>query len=92
MTEDTFSRLAAVGRCKLVSRIGEGGMGVVYKAHHRELDLDVAVKFLHDHLTRKPGVADRFLREARLAVRLQSSGIVRVFDCGEAEGHSYIVR
>jgi nicotinamidase/pyrazinamidase len=66
-------------------------MGVVYRGHHRDLDLDVAVKFLHAHLTKRPESAERFLREARLAARLQSAAIVRVFDCGEVEGHYYIV-
>src|SRR5262245_64335940 len=89
--DDPYLRLAGVTRCELISRIGEGGMGVVYKGRHRDLDLDVAVKFLHPHLTQKPGTAERFLREARLAARVQSPGIVRVFDCGEAEGHSYLV-
>jgi len=91
MTADPYLRLSGVGRCELLSRIGEGGMGVVYRGRHRELDLDVAVKFLHAHLARKPGIANRFLREARLAARLQSPGVVRVFDCGEAEGNLYIV-
>jgi serine/threonine protein kinase len=84
-------QLADVGQCTLHLRLGKGGMGVVYKARHRDLDLDVAVKFLHSHLTQEPGNTDRFLREARLAARLQSSGIVRVFTCGETEGHYYIV-
>jgi eukaryotic-like serine/threonine-protein kinase len=51
-------------------------MGVVYKARHRDLDIDVAVKFLHPHLAQAPGASGRFLREARLAARLQSAGIV----------------
>src|SRR5205823_164494 len=63
----------------------------VYKGRHRDLELDVAVKFLHAHLTQEPGSAERFLREARLAARLQSPAIVRVFDCGEVDGHFYIV-
>jgi eukaryotic-like serine/threonine-protein kinase len=83
--------LPGVGRCDLLSWLGEGGMGVVYKGRHRDLDLDVAVKFLHAHMTQQPGIAERFLREARLAARLHSSGIVRVFDCGAAEGRYYIV-
>src|SRR5262245_6005492 len=91
MSDDPYLRLTGVGRCQLHERIGEGGMGVVYKGRHKELDLDVAVKFLHAHLTKRPGTAERFLREARLAARLQSPGIVRVFDCGESEGHYYIV-
>jgi eukaryotic-like serine/threonine-protein kinase len=91
MPDDPYLRLSFVGRCKLLSRIGEGGMGVVYRGRHCDLDLDVAVKFLHAHLAQKPDIADRFLREARLAARLQSSGIVRVFDCGEIEGNFYII-
>src|SRR4051812_241698 len=91
MTNDPYLLLSGVGRCDLSSRIGDGGMGVVYKGRHRELDLDVAVKFLHPHLAKKPGAAERFLREARLAARVQSAGVVRVFDCGETDGHLYIV-
>src|SRR4051812_19464869 len=91
MSDDPYLRLANVGRCRILSRLGEGGMGVVYKAHHTDLDLDVAIKFLHPHLVRAVEGTERFLREARLAARLNHPGIVRVFDCGEAEGHSYIV-
>ena len=91
MSHDPYLRLSCVGRYQLLSRIGEGGMGVVYRGRHGDLDLDVAVKFLHAHLAEKPGIADRFLREARLAARLQTPGIVRVFDCGETDGKFYIV-
>jgi len=89
--EDQFHKLGAVGRCRVLSRIGEGGMGVVYKGRHDDLDLDVAIKFLHPHLLQKGDSADRFLREARLAARLSHPGIVRVFDCGEVGGHHFIV-
>lgn len=88
---DPYMRLTDVGPCTLHSRIGMGGMGAVYKAHHRDLDIEVAVKFLHSHLTQEPGAVDRFLREARLAARLQSTGIVRVYTCGETNGQYYIV-
>jgi serine/threonine protein kinase len=91
MSDDPYLRLANIGHCRILSRLGEGGMGVVYKAHHTDLDLDVAVKFLHPHRVRTAEGTERFLREARLAARLNHPGIVRVFDCGEAEGHSYIV-
>lgn len=91
MSDDPFLRLAAVGRCQLQSRLGEGGMGVVYRGRHTDLDLDVAVKFLHPHLARQGNTSERFLREARLAARLAHPGIVRVYDCGETEGHFYMV-
>ncbi|MBN1852380.1 MAG: serine/threonine protein kinase, partial [Pirellulales bacterium] len=91
MTDDPYLRLSTVGRCQLSSRIGEGGMGVVYRGRHWDLDIDVAVKFLHAHLAQNPGIADRFLREARLAARLNSPGIVRVYDCGKADGNVYII-
>jgi serine/threonine protein kinase len=91
MSNDPYLQLSQVGRYQLLSRIGEGGMGVVYRGRHTDLELDVAVKFLHPHLAEKPGVSERFLREARLAARLQSPSIVRVFDCGDAAGNFYIV-
>lgn len=49
--------------------------GVVYKGRHLKLDVDVAIKFLHPDLTQEAGVADRFLREARLAARIDSPAI-----------------
>lgn len=89
--QDPYLRLGEVGQCVLRSRIGRGGMGIVYKGYHKDLDLEVAVKFLHAHLTVEPGNADRFFREARLAARLHSPGIVRVFTCGQFQGNQYIV-
>ena len=91
MSHDPYLQLRHVGGCDVLELLGEGGMGIVYKGRHRELDLEVAVKFLHPHLTKRPGSAERFLREARLAARLQSPGIVRVFDCGVAQEHHYMV-
>ena len=66
-------------------------MGTVYKGHHRDLDLDVAIKFLHSQLLGRPEASGRFFREARLAARINDPGIVRVFDCGNTAGHYYIV-
>ena len=91
MLNDPYLKLSGVGHCKVLERLGEGGMGVVYKGHHQVLDLDVAIKFLHPHLLQKAASAERFLREARLAARLNHPSIVRVFDCGEAAGHFFIV-
>ena len=91
MTSDPYLELTCNGLCTIISRIGKGGMGLVYKGRHRKLDVDVAIKFLHSHLTLETGGAQRFLREAQLAARLDSPAIVRVYDCGEADGHFYIV-
>nr|WP_165074499.1 bifunctional nicotinamidase/pyrazinamidase [Paludisphaera rhizosphaerae] len=90
MSDDSLRELPSLGRIRLDSRIGVGGMGVVYRGWHEDLDLAVAVKFLNPDQVAKGG-ADRFLREARLAARLNHPGIVRVFDCGEADGRCYIV-
>lgn len=91
MPDDPFLQAPDVGRCRLISRVGEGGMGVVYRGWHEDLDLAVAVKFLNPDQVAKGHGADRFLREARLAARLNHPGIVRVFDCGESDGRYYIV-
>src|SRR3954469_15472826 len=91
MSDDPYLRLTNIGHCRILSRLGEGGMGVVYKGHHADLDLDVAVKFLHPQRVQAAEGPERFLREARLAARLNHPGIVRVFDCGKTEGYYYIV-
>lgn len=90
-TGDAQLQLREVGRCRILERVGEGGMGSVYRGHHHELDMEVAIKFLHAHLVRKPEAAQRFLKEAQLAARLSHPGIVRVFDCGSQSGQYYIV-
>ena len=91
MPDDPFLKSPNVGRCRLIERIGEGGMGVVYRGWHEDLDLPVAVKFLHPDRVSDGRGAERFLREARVAARLNHPGLVRVFDCGQADGRSYIV-
>lgn len=91
MPDDPYLQMATAGRCQILARLGEGGMGVVYRGRHHELDLDVAIKFLHPHLAGQGNISERFLREARLAARLSHPGVCRVFDCGESGGHFYIV-
>ena len=91
MSPDPFLQLGQVGHCQILSLLGEGGMGVVYKGHHRDLDLDVAIKFLHVDRVQLINGAERFLREAQLTARLNHPGIVRVFDCGETKGYHFMV-
>jgi nicotinamidase/pyrazinamidase len=91
MRDKPAASLPNIGRIRLMERVGAGGMGVVYRGWHEDLDLAVAVKFLNPDQVSKPSGAERFLREARLAARLNHPGLVRVFDCGMADGRGYIV-
>ncbi|MBX3440059.1 MAG: bifunctional nicotinamidase/pyrazinamidase [Planctomycetaceae bacterium] len=91
VAQDVYLQLGNIGRCEILAPIGEGGMGIVYRGRHHDLDLDVAIKFLRSHLVDEPQSSNRFLREARLAARMSHPHIVRVFDCGESGGHYYIV-
>ncbi|MEW6071887.1 MAG: serine/threonine-protein kinase [Planctomycetota bacterium] len=62
--------------------LGEGGMGVVYRARQRELDREVALKILRPRGADAGAFAERFLREARALARLSHPGIVAVYDFG----------
>jgi serine/threonine-protein kinase len=73
------------GKLRLDSILGEGSMGCVYAAHQLELDAEVAVKVLHDHVAADPKVAKRFHREARTASRLTHPNTLRVFDFGRED-------
>jgi serine/threonine-protein kinase len=59
----------AFGSYRLVSKLGEGGMGVVWRAHDSSLGRDVAIKVLPDLLARDPERLARFEREAKLLAR-----------------------
>jgi eukaryotic-like serine/threonine-protein kinase len=80
------------GRYRLLSPIGEGGMGVVWRARQIPLDADVAIKLLHAQTARHPGALNRFKREANAAAVLRSPHVVQVVDCGvdEATGTAFI--
>ena len=83
---------AVVGeRYRLLSRIGMGGMGSVYKAEHVRMGKIVAVKLLHGDLSRNESMIRRFTREARAASRLSSPHTVSVFDYGQSDGLVYLV-
>lgn len=73
-----------LNRYQILSLLGEGGMGAVYKAHDVTLQRDVAVKVMYPHFAHLAGFPERFLQEARTAARLDHPGIVQVFDFGHA--------
>jgi serine/threonine-protein kinase len=77
---------------RLLRLIGDGGMGSVFEARHEVLGTSVALKFLHAELTRRPGLVQRFLQEARVVARIQSPHVVRVSDVDQTpEGNAFIV-
>src|SRR5690554_6318734 len=78
-------------RYELVSRIGSGGMAVVYLAKDLVLDRHVAVKVLNDSLSHDDNFVDRFRREARAAARLSHPNVVNIYDVGEDDAIHYIV-
>ena len=75
---------------ELIEKIGEGGMGTVYRARQRSLDRDVALKLLPPALAGDPDFVDRFYREARLSARLDHPNIVRGIAVGEEAGVHYL--
>jgi serine/threonine-protein kinase len=79
------------GAIELEEEIGRGGMGTVYRAHHRGLGRRVAVKLLPPALAAQPSFRERFAREAQALGRLNHPHIVAVHDCGEQDGQPYIV-
>ncbi|MDJ0764458.1 MAG: protein kinase [Myxococcota bacterium] len=73
------------GRYQLHERLGEGGMGAVYRATHVLMDKPVAVKLIHAELAQIPEVAKRFEREARSASRLSDPHCITVTDFGRTK-------
>jgi tRNA A-37 threonylcarbamoyl transferase component Bud32 len=80
------------GKYRVDRVLGVGGMGVVVQATHMQLDERVALKFMLPAAMENAEVAGRFLREARLAVKLKSEHVAKVMDVGTLEsGSPYIV-
>lgn len=79
-----------VGRYRILSRLGRGGMASVYRAHDPQIERDIAIKFLHASLAEDEECHARFLREARAAGALSHPNIVIVHDVGEIEGRPYM--
>jgi tetratricopeptide (TPR) repeat protein/tRNA A-37 threonylcarbamoyl transferase component Bud32 len=82
---------ATIGaRYEVVRLLGSGGMGAVYLVHDRELERDVALKFLREDVASDAVALERFRREVALASRVTHRNVLRVYDMGEAEGVRFV--
>ncbi len=79
-----------IAHYRLVSKLGEGGMGVVWRARDTRLDRDVALKTLPPDLVGDPSRRERFIREAKAAAAVSHPNIAAIHDVGEADGVVYL--
>ena len=77
-------------RYRIVSPLGKGGMGEVYRAEDLKLGQTVALKFLPKSLARNEEALARFTREVRMARQVSHPNVCRVFDIGEADGQAFL--
>src|SRR5262245_3372631 len=82
---------AGLGSYHLLEEIGRGGMAVVWKASHPQLNRTVAIKTIRSDATAGPDALARFRAEAQAVARLQHPNIVQIFEVGDDNGRPYLV-
>src|ERR1051326_3912740 len=75
----------------ILEKLGEGGMGVLYKARDTNLDRTVAIKFLPSHLSASADSKGRFLQEAKATAALSHPNILSVYEISEHDGSLFLV-
>lgn len=83
LSELELVRAALVSEYDVLEELGRGGMAVVYRAHDRQLDREVALKVLPRNLLHDAGFIERFQREGRIAARLEHPHIVPIYRVGQ---------
>jgi eukaryotic-like serine/threonine-protein kinase len=91
VTADPLIGRTIASRYRIVSLVGRGGMGVVYKVEHVHIGKLMAMKLLHGELARDRDTVKRFRREAEAASRLNHPNTVQIFDFDRHEGLMYLV-
>jgi serine/threonine protein kinase len=81
---------STISHYRIVEKLGEGGMGVVYKAEDTKLERTVALKFLAQHLLNDAEAKERFLREAKAAAALHHSNVCPVHEIDEVDGKTFL--
>ena len=76
---------------ELIQRLGQGGMGIVWKARQLSLDRLVAIKLVRQDSIRSAEDVKQILQEARIAAKLKHPGIVQVYDACEQNGINFLV-
>ena len=82
--------MQSIGRYQLLEKLGQGGMGVVYRARDTLLERIVAVKVISAPIDQNAELRERFFREARSAGKLSHRNIITIHDLGEHEGQPYL--
>lgn len=77
------------GRYRIESRLGYGGMGVVFAASDTVLERRVVLKVINEQFADQPGFVARFQREAVVLARLDSPHVITVMDSGTIDGHPF---
>src|SRR5215472_3467299 len=80
----------ALGHYRIEAKLGEGGMGVVYRAFDTHLDRPVAIKILRADATTSPERKRRFLQEAKAASALNHPNIIHIYDINSSDGTDFI--
>jgi serine/threonine protein kinase/tetratricopeptide (TPR) repeat protein len=78
------------GRYEILTVLGTGGMGAVYRAQDRELDREVALKVIRPELARNAAIVDRFKQEIRLSHKVTHRNVVRMYDLSEDLGMRFV--
>ena len=85
MSQDPFVGKVIDGRYEIQQRVGEGGMGVVYRARQISIDRIIALKMLNAQMAQDPNWVQRFYNEAKACSRLQHPNTIRMFDFGQTQ-------